>query len=168
MWRFLCTWIWCFLTWRKNILLIIWTIVWDSHHSDTPFTIQNCYLKREFTGRIFVKKVQIYKRTVIFKCYHYKSEIRSKTNIYLSFQFIEISIHITFFTFLFYQSFVQKSIICTRKVFFVKKCQNNLLICLPSLKKVSVGKKLEHEFGKIYLMLKEYNILDLPAIQIAP
>ena len=40
-------------------------------------------------------------------------------------------------------------------MFFVKKCQNNLLICLRSLKKVSVSKKLEHEFGKIYFMLKE-------------
>ena len=38
----------------------------------------------------------------------------------------------------------------------------------PKFKKSSVSKKLEHEFGKIYFMLKECNILDLPAIQIAP
>ena len=52
----LYTWIWCFLTWSRNIPLNIWTIFWHSHHSDTPFIIQNCYLKREFAGRIFVKK----------------------------------------------------------------------------------------------------------------
>ena len=53
-------------------------------------------------------------------------------------------------------------------MFFVKKCQNNLLIAHSLQQNFCEQKTWEHEFGKIYFMLKNYDILDLPALQIAP